>query len=260
MWSAEWVGYKAFYITNKMNHLDLFSGIGGFSLAARWTWGKDHNVIAFVEQDKYCQKVLNKHWSDVPIISDIRTYKHDRTKTIDILTGGFPCQPFSVAGKQRGKEDDRFLWHEMLRIIKESSPTWIIGENVTNIVNMELDNCIADLESVGYETQAFIIPASAFYGLHGRSRVWIIANSKGERCKGAIYGESESVTKRRFGTQIPIKGIVGFNKEGFYEEACATEFIRKANGIPGRVDRLRGLGNAIVPQIAQEIMRCIAAL
>ncbi len=161
-----------------MNHLDLFSGIGGFSLAARWTWGKDHNVIAFVEQDKYCQKVLNKHWPDVPIIDDIRNYTHDRTQTVDLLTGGFPCQPFSVAGKRKGKEDDRFLWHEMLRIIKESMPTWIIGENVSGIVNMELDTCITELESEGYETQTFIIPACALQAPHRRDRVWIIANTQ----------------------------------------------------------------------------------
>jgi DNA (cytosine-5)-methyltransferase 1 len=243
-----------------MNHLDLFSGIGGFSLAARWTWGKDHNVIAFVEQDKYCQKVLNKHWNDVPIINDIRNYTHERTQTVDLLTGGFPCQPFSVAGKRRGNEDDRFLWHEMLRIIKESTPTWIIGENVTNIVNMELDNCIIELEDEGYEVEAFIIPASAVEAHHRRDRVWIIAHTKNDRCEYTVYAKGKENFGRGVMAQIPIKGIFGFDKKGFYEEVCAAEFVRKANGIPGRVDRLRGLGNAIVPQVAYEIMRCIAAL
>ena len=168
-----------------MNHLDLFSGIGGFAYAAQQVWGSDHNVVAFVEQDEYCQKVLKKHWADVPIINNIEDFKYGQiisnsrceykgskekpeTPTIDLLTGGFPCQPFSVAGKRKGKEDDRFLWGEMLRIIKESMPTFVIGENVVGIVNMELDNCISELESEGYETQAFIIPACAIGALQSR--------------------------------------------------------------------------------------------
>ena len=100
-----------------MNHLDLFSGIGGFALAASWVWGDEHNIVSFVEIDPFCQKVLDKNFQGVPIQSDIKEYKHDGT-AIDLLTGGFPCQPFSCAGKQGGKEDDRYLWPEMLRVIR----------------------------------------------------------------------------------------------------------------------------------------------
>jgi DNA (cytosine-5)-methyltransferase 1 len=159
-----------------MIHLDLFSGIGGFSLAGDRVWGEDHHIHSFVEVDPFCQKVLNKHWAIVPIHGDIRSYKHNGT-TIDLLTGGFPCQPFSQAGKRRGKEDDRYLWPEMLRVIQESKPTWIIGENVAGIVNLGLEQVLSDLESEGYEVQPIIIPACAVNAPHRRDRVWIIAHS-----------------------------------------------------------------------------------
>lgn len=159
-----------------MRHLELFSGIGGFALAASWVWGKEHEIHSFVEIDPFCQKVLKKHWPNVPIVSDIKEYRHDGT-TIDLLTGGFPCQPFSVAGKQRGTEDDRWRWPEMFKVISEVKPRWIIGENVAGIVKMELDNCISDLEAEGYECQPFIIPACAVDAPHRRDRVWIVAYS-----------------------------------------------------------------------------------
>ena len=130
-----------------MNHLDLFSGIGGFHLAGEMVWS-DFHTVCHVEIDPFCQKVLKKHWPDVPIHDDIRSYKHDGTK-VALVTGGFPCQPFSQAGRQGGKADDRYLWPEMLRIIREVQPTWIIGENVAGIINMELDNVLSDLESEG---------------------------------------------------------------------------------------------------------------
>ena len=106
-------------------HLDLFSGIGGFALAAKWA---GYETIQFVEIDPFCHKVLKKHWPDVPIHSDIKTF--DVTKyngSIDLITGGFPCQPYSVAGKRLGKADDRALWPEMLRIISEIRPAWVIA-------------------------------------------------------------------------------------------------------------------------------------
>ncbi len=240
-----------------MNHLDLFSGIGGFSLAAQWAWGKNHNIISFVEQDKYCQKVLSKHWPSVPIIGDIHDYKHDKTQTVSLITGGFPCQPFSVAGKRKGKEDDRAIWPQMLRIIKESRPTWIISENVIGIINMELANCITDMEDESYEVETFIIPASAVAAPHRRDRVWIIAHAKNDRCEHAIYAQGKEDFGRGVMAQVPIKGIFGFDKQRLYKEICASGFIRKINGIPNRVDRLKRLGNAIVPQVAYEIMKAI---
>ena len=216
-----------------MNHLDLFSGIGGFSLAARNVWGYNHNIVAFVEQDKYCQKVLNKHWPDVPIFDDIKEYKYAGTETIDLLTGGFPCQPFSVAGKQRGKEDDRFLWHEMLRIIKEAKPRWIIGENVPGIINMELDNCITELESEGYEVQTLNIGAVSVDARHKRQRIWIVSNASSIRQQGqgqrinssnkeeTREGEASTVINDGIGAVWPVEPSVG----------------RVANGIPNSLHR-----------------------
>lgn len=162
-----------------MNHLDLFSGIGGFALAASVVWGQDHNIVAFVERDKYCQKVLAKHWPDAPIIDDVKGFRYEDAKpTIDLLTGGFPCQPFSVAGKRKGKEDDRYLWPEMFRIIQEAKPTWIIGENVPGIINMGLETTVLDLEAEGYEVEILVLPACGVGAWHQRYRVWIVCHSE----------------------------------------------------------------------------------
>ena len=163
-----------------MRHLDLFSGIGGFALAASWVW-PEHEVVAFCEQDQFCQKVLSKHWPDVPVNTDIHTLRGDEFGSIDLVSGGFPCQPYSVAGKRRGAEDDRALWPEMLRIIKEAKPTWVLGENVAGIIKMELDKVLSDLESIGYETRAFVIPACAVNAPHRRDRVWVVAYSDATR-------------------------------------------------------------------------------
>jgi DNA (cytosine-5)-methyltransferase 1 len=158
----------------KLTHIDLFSGIGGFSLAARWA-GLD--TIVFCERDKFCQKVLNKHWPGVPIHDDITTFDGTKYSNVFLLTGGFPCQPFSCAGKRRGKEDDRYLWPEMLRVISEVKPRWIIGENVAGFIDMGLDDSISDLEREGYSVQTFVIPACAVNAPHRRDRVWIVAHT-----------------------------------------------------------------------------------
>lgn len=160
----------------EFTHLDLFSGIGGFALAARWAGFK---TVAFCEIDPFCRKVLNKHWPLVPIAHDIKTFSYHGE--VDILTGGFPCQPFSIAGKKKGKDDDRYLWPEMFRIIRKCKPTWIIAENVAGIVGMELDNIVNDLESEDYRVQSYLIPACAAGAPHKRERLWIIANRDGER-------------------------------------------------------------------------------
>jgi len=162
------------HLARIMRHLDVFSGIGGFALAAYWT-GKIETV-GFCEIDDYCGKILNKNFPGVPVHADIKTLKNEgQYGTIDIITGGFPCQPFSVAGKQQGKEDNRYLWPEMLRVIQEFKPSWVLGENVTGIINMELDTVLSDLEKEDYEVQPIIIPACAKDAPHRRDRVWILA-------------------------------------------------------------------------------------
>ena len=212
-----------------MNHLDLFSGIGGFSYAAQQIWKDDHNIIAFVEKDKYCQRVLKKHWPNIPIIDDVRGFNYEkftdvsntestdgktskntegwsqmqsgrgscrsRTAKIDLLTGGFPCQPFSVAGRRKGKSDDRYLWPNMFKIIQETKPTWIIGENVPGIINMGLETTVFDLEEEGYEVEVLVLPAIGVSALHKRNRVWIIANTDNSGSGTSEYGNKREGQK-----------------------------------------------------------------
>ena len=328
---------------NDFTHIDLFSGIGGFSLAAESAGFK---TILFCEIDEFCQKVLQERFGgivadsehprgieaegigenscnqsksktgkgvfinesqrencirredvrrrSIPIIPDIRNIDGTKFRGATLLTGGFPCQPFSVAGQRRGKDDDRHLWPEMLRVITEAKPCWIIGENVAGIVRMELDQVLADLENTGYSTQAVIIPACAKNAPHRRDRVWVIANSQTQRTQGdrAERKQEPSSYARekislcndsRNATDSPCIGSRGVRNEGQEKgPRCsdklsgipnripwdtpwievATTFCRVDDGIsPGihadRVKRLKALGNAIVPQVAQEIIKCI---
>lgn len=160
-------------------HLDTFSGIGGFALAASWT-GRIQTVM-FCERDAWCRRVLAKHWPGVPIDSDIRALiGYGR---IDLITGGFPCQPWSAAGKQRGVDDHRDLWPELARTIRILRPRWVLAGNVAGIVSMEggLDRVLADLGAAGYATRAFVVPAAAVGAYHRRDRVWIVAHDESAR-------------------------------------------------------------------------------
>ncbi len=181
-----------------MKMLDLFSGIGGFSLAASWTGCIE--TVAFCEIDPFCQKILKKHWPDVPVYSDITKLKGEDFEKIDIITGGFPCQPFSLAGKRKGTADDRHLWPEMLRIISEVKPTWVIAENVYGLLSQQegvvFENCCLDLENQGYEVQPFIIPACAINAPHRRDRVWIVAYRK-DASDTISYGQSTTKSTSR---------------------------------------------------------------
>ena len=155
--------------------LDLFSGIGGFSLGLESTG--HFKTIAFVEKDLFCQKVLQKNFKNIPIEGEIRNVKGDKYQA-DVVTGGFPCQPFSVAGKRKGTDDDRYLWDETIRVVRECKPKYFIGENVEGIINIQegmvLRQVQTDLEKEGFEVQCLIIPASGIGAWHQRKRIWII--------------------------------------------------------------------------------------
>ena len=336
---------------NELTHLDLFSGIGGFALAAKWN---GYRTLAFCDNEPYAQAVLKKHWPDVPCHQDIREVRGELYAGVTLLTGGFPCQPFSVAGKQRGKDDNRYLWPEMLRVIREAKPTWIIGENVAGIVNLALDQVCTDLEAEGYEVEPIIIPACAVDAPHRRDRVWIVAHSKlhgnqrtqrginaeadcaeesfgtkdcstwesvgtgeqqrreteqrhddvanaishaersahGEAAGGGQRGREEQSECQRNqvggnpanssedvsdtiieGRQGRVQGGESERRENIQGHSGCGRSVREqseqatwlpepnvgrvAHGIPNRVHRLKGLGNAIVPQVASEIIRCI---
>jgi DNA (cytosine-5)-methyltransferase 1 len=289
-------------------HLDLFSGIGGFALAAQWA---GFRTIAFCEIDKYCQKVLAKNFladalcerrQQIPgsahgdeetdegwpaqfdhelasdgqggcarIHADIFDFDGTVYRGCDLITGGFPCQPFSCAGKRRGKADDRALWPEMFRVINEARPTWVLGENVPGIISMELDNVLSDLEGIGYSTRTFVIPACAVDARHRRDRLWIVAHAE---CCGGSWRPATSAhsTGTRILCEIERPSSVSSESNGeptgrlaiAWSECCEwqpePDVGRVAHGIPSRVDRLKGLGNAIVPQVAYQILREIRKL
>jgi len=257
-----------------LNHIALFAGVGGDTLAAQWA---GFETVLFVEIDKFCQKVLNKHWPDVPIIGDIHDVKGEAYKgTITLITGGFPCQPVSVAGKQRGKEDDRWLWPEMLRVISEIRPTWVVAENVAGLLRMGFGDCISDLESAGYETTSFLIPACAVNAPHRRDRVFIVGYSKDRRgqwesrTRGLVGSSQDVVDTSRKGFQDGDAGQdrrrshIQSTREGCRRDgsqwAVEPDVGRVASGVPSRVDRLKGLGNAIVPQQIYPILKGIAEI
>ena len=227
-------------------HLDLFSGIGGFAIAARWA---GFRTVGFCEWEPYCQKLLKQHWPGVPVHGDIRDLDGTKYKGVSIISGGFPCQPFSQAGKQRGKEDDRYLWPEMLRVIREVGPRWVLGENVAGIVNMALDQVLIDLEAQGYTTGTVIVPACAVDAPHRRDRVWIIAHCKG--CQGDEYAANQGDGKIE-AQKIPRDGNCLSGKRGGWLSEPGV--CRVVDGLPNRAHRLKGLGNAIVPQVAYTIM------
>ena len=280
----------------KLTHLSLFSGIGGLDLAAEMA---GFRTVGQCEWANYPTKVLEKHWPDVPRWRDIRTLTvesfHEKTglRTVDIISGGFPCQPFSIAGKRRGKEDDRYLWPEMLRVISELRPTWVVGENVAGIVNMALDQVYADLENEGYAVQALIIPACAVDAPHRRDRCAIIGCRTMERkynpggWRAHSLEDSDCVRFGEPGILSQQQGRAEFERDGKDVAHADRNRLEKpwvqrlqekqgvpasddgwwpaepsvgrvANGVPSRVDRLKCLGNAVVPQQFYPIFQAIA--
>jgi DNA (cytosine-5)-methyltransferase 1 len=225
-----------------LTHLSLFSGIGGIDLAAHWA---GFTTVAFCEQNKFCQQVLGKHWPGVPIYDDVRTLTRDTLGAgpITLISGGFPCQPFSEAGEQRGQNDDRYLWPEMLRVIREIRATWILAENVTGIIGMELDNVLSDLEKAEYQTETFVLPACAIGALHIRERVFIVAHT-------------ESIGRQQRGR---VEQPESFPAPGYLHQWRDQPMpSRVAYGLPHRLDRVKALGNSVMPQVVYPILKAIA--
>ena len=185
-----------------MKVLDLFSGIGGFSLGLESTG--HFRTVAFCEIDKFCKLILDKHWKGTKVYDDIKTitkkqFEEDGTEFPDIITGGFPCQPFSVAGKQQGTSDSRHLWPEMFRVIKDFAPRWVIGENVKGLTNIQdgmvFETVCTDLEGEGYEVRTFNIPAAGVQAPHRRERLWIVAHAKRFNERKSIRGSDETQSR-----------------------------------------------------------------
>lgn len=230
-----------------MNALSLFSGIGGLDLAAEWAGFK---TVAFCERDSFCQKVLAKHWPGVKIYDDVRTIETSDLPRIELLHGGYPCQPFSLAGPRRGHDDDRHMWPHMLRVVQELRPTWVVGENVRGHVTLGLDAVCDDLEAAGYEARAVVFPAISVGAHHIRERVFVVANAKGHA--------------REFqpGERKDLRDITAINGSSWHYcgdmRGLAPGVPRVGDGIPNRVDRIKALGNAVVPQQAYPVFAAIA--
>lgn len=318
-----------------MKVLDLFSGIGGFSIGLEKA---GFETVAFCEIERYCQEVLRRHWPDTPIYDDVRSLTAEQLRADgivrpDVIVGGYPCQPFSVAGKQRGAEDDRHLWPEVYRLIKEIRPTWGIFENVAGHITMGLDEVLSDLEAEGYAARPFVIPACGVDAPHRRDRVWVVAHANGEGQSdvpqheqwvartatvgdtlrdgrlatevGAVAGKASDGGTEGQGVAVQPSGASGREHseglegnteqssdvadtssqrlQGRAEEqahrvgdlqgqsersgenradfwAVEPNVGRVANGVSNRSHRIKALGNAVVPQIPEQIGRIIKQL
>ena len=284
-----------------ITHYDLFAGIGGFSLALEEVFNEAKINHIFCEWEHFPSAVLKKHWPNGKFYGDIadliaNTNSQGHKSSVDeeqnfaILTGGFPCQPFSHAGRRKGTADDRYQWPNMFRVIQNIKPDWVIAENVRGLATwndgMVLEQVCADLESEGYEVQPFIIPAVAVNAPHRRDRIWIIANCANSRSKGLQKREINPDDSANAGCigreQRPSKDIQSEGKKperqnshysgwerDWREVAIATCNARMDDGRPREVDgisysfakwrngSIKAYGNAIVPQVAMEIFRAI---
>jgi len=246
----------------KLRVLDLFSGIGGFSLGLERAGGFE--TVAFCEIEPFPRKVLAKHWPEVPIYEDVTKLTGDILArdgiAVDVITGGFPCQDISVAGKQAGISDGTRsgLWSEIVRLIGELSPRYVIVENVANLLSGPSDKrggwfsrILADLAECGYDAEWENIPAAAVGAPHRRERVWLVAYPNKKRRKGRA---SQQIFELASKSRQFVRKF-----EGQFErpDLPASRFCWANDGVPGRVARLEALGNAVVPQIPELIGRAI---
>lgn len=274
-----------------VNVLDLFSGIGGFSLGLERA---GFRTVGFCEIDPYCRRVLAERWPSVPIWEDVKDLSAQhiaaRGLSVDVICGGFPCQDVSVAGKGAGLEGKRSgLWSEYARLIGELRPSYVIVENVAALLNRGLDRVLGDLAEIGYDAEWHCIPASAIGAPHRRDRIWIVAhpagvlgnggndNGRGDSKGAAAFseprdrgGNEDLADANRHDVQGVFAGFIdqeiGRRSLGGSAGSCGNgigwwssepNVGRVAHGISSRMDRLRGLGNAVVPQIPEIIGRAI---
>lgn len=238
----------------------LFSGIGGIDLGLERA---GFEIAWQVETDPYCRRVLGKHWPRTICYDDIRRIDWRTVTPVEVVCGGFPCQPFSVAGKRRGVEDDRYLWPEVVRCLDALRPAWFLGENVPGIIRLALDQVCVDLESLGYTVWPVCIPACAVDAPHIRQRVWILAHTARDLRRtprdarlipphggGAFLANTTSpVSEWHWAESGGPQG--GPTDASWW--SVEPDVGRVADGIPNRMDRLKGLGNAVVPQIVEEL-------
>lgn len=226
-----------------LTHVDLFSGIGGFALGFQRTGGI--KTVAGCDSDEFCKRLWKKNFA-TPFFDDIHELTKEQLEAngvtrVDIVSGGFPCQPFSTAsaGKRYGEAHDSYLWPEMLRVVEETRPAWVVGENVIGIGSMALEQVVSDLEAIGFRVAPpLVIPACAVGHDHRRDRYWILAHAnRRSESSSAVYGEAPKLSGR----------------------SSNPERMGAKDGLPGGLDRLRlrALGNAIVPQIATIIGNAI---
>ena len=327
-----------------LRHVDLCSGIGGFALGFEWA-GLSQPIL-FCDTEPWCRQILKQHWPDVPIAEDVKDLANEPNTVpdCDIITAGYPCQPFSVAGKQEGTEDDRHIWPYISEIVSLKRPTWVVLENVYGHIALGLDQVLFDLEAEGYTSRTFIVPACGVDAPHRRDRIFVVgytehnglpstevargteeASGRGTQGQGIaiepegtgrprdsgsveeatranLLGDTDSgqrsgvepTTQQGRGKQRPEAGredvadTTSQRPQGWVSGRQDTEWKgehgqsgrsspthrqpeqdwwatepmvgRVAHGIPKRVDRLKGLGNAIVPQIAQQIGLSIKAV
>ena len=242
-----------------MRVLDLFSGIGGFALAAKWVWEDNLDLVGFCEIDKYCQKVLNKNFPGVPIYEDIRKLNGYDFNNVDLITGGFPCPAFSVAGKRGGFNQDD-LFYEMLRICDECKPESIIFENVQGFTKWK-EILRKEVENIGYDWGDAVFDARDFGVSTMRRRYFAVCIRRGsgdyKNDLDQVRGQAEDIYESLPNADNTERwwSYTVCTKEEWQDIYDNTEISREDHGIPSRMDRLTGLGNAIVPQIAYKIMK-----
>jgi DNA (cytosine-5)-methyltransferase 1 len=247
----------------KMRFGSLFSGIGGFDLGLEragmeCAWQVENNLFGL--------GVLAKHWPAVQRFEDVHHVGATNLSAVDLIVGGFPCQPFSNAGHARGEDDNRNLWPEMLRVVSELKPRWVVGENVIGLINLYLDSVLTDLEKAGYEAWPLVLPSAAFDTPHQRGRVFILAHSDSERrdthqVQPGTGHQNASPESEGWVHERASRGRLTQTTGGRTRRVPHADVFRVADGFPSELDkyRLTALGNAVDPRVAEHIGRCILA-